>query len=121
MFQEVFFNVCYGTPNPPENIRKRHTFRPAKLPGYQRWCVRDANYPGITPTKNRSVYGTFVTGLTKTNIQRLDDFEGDGYERYFVNVDLVKRLGDGNIADDGKARTQTYVFLYPEDLEMDPW
>lgn len=121
MFPEVFFKVCYGNSNPSENIRKRHTFKRAVLHGYKRWRVRDADYPGITPTKNGKVYGIFATGLTKANIQKLDHFEGNMYYRTPITVDLLKKTEGGRLADDGKATGETYVFKYPHELEMIPW
>jgi hypothetical protein len=120
MFPEVFFKVCYGTPNPSENIRRRHTFKRAILHGHQRWCVKDASFPGITPTPNGKVFGIFATGLTKSNMRKLDHFEGDMYYRRPVTVDLFRKEGR-TLVDDGKATCETYIFKYPHDLDMDPW
>ncbi|THV07394.1 hypothetical protein K435DRAFT_710241 [Dendrothele bispora CBS 962.96] len=72
---------------------------PAVLLNYTRHKVKNQVYPGIVPYKRgrelfireleqeeRSVRGMLVTGLTEEDIECLDQFEGDEYER--ITVDL---------------------------------
>ncbi|KAH6627454.1 AIG2-like family-domain-containing protein [Chaetomium tenue] len=121
MMPEVFYKTIYGTTDPPEATRKLHPFQPAMLDGYQRLRVMDVVYPGIIPLKGRKVYGTLVSGLTKAHIQKLDRYEGDQYDRKSVTVNLVKRLGGGNLADAGKAVADVYVFKFPQELDTTDW
>lgn len=118
---EVFYKTIYGTTDPPEATRKLHPFQPSMLDGYQRFRVMDVVYPGIIPTKGRKVYGTLVSGLTKAHIQKLDKYEGDQYDRRSVTVNLVKRLGGGNLADAGKAVADVYIFKFPQELDAMDW
>ncbi|KAK3293586.1 uncharacterized protein B0H64DRAFT_444839 [Chaetomium fimeti] len=119
MYPEVFYKVCYGKQNPGEATRNLHTFKPASIDGYQRYSVKGADYPGITPTTNRTTSGTLVTGLTAANLKKLDNFEGSGFERKSVTVNLLKRLRGGQVTDDGKASGQVYVFKDPQGLKVD--
>lgn len=118
---EVFYKTLYGTTNPPESTRKRHTFQRAILDGYQRLCVREAVYPGITPTKGRQVFGTFASGLTEAHIQKLDRYEGDDYDRRPVTVRLFKNVGGAKLGDAGTAVGDVYIFKFPDELEMEEW
>ncbi|KAI0065101.1 hypothetical protein BV25DRAFT_1822215 [Artomyces pyxidatus] len=76
---------------------------PAVLMGYTRHHVKWADYPAILPyekskhlfkhdlsAEENSVRGTLVIGLTQSDIEFLDVFEGDEYSRTPV---FVHRLG----------------------------
>lgn len=103
-----------------DQIKQDHklTPKPAVLHGFQRRRVKWADYPGIIPStststtagtgvtttstpatesnesnESNSVLGTLVTGLTNTDIQKLDLFEGSEYEKQIVSV-RVLREGD---------------------------
>lgn len=128
MAPEVFFTVCYNSKFVPNEIRSLHTFTPAILHGYSRHRVRYCDYPGIIPDKDsaqkNTVLGTLVTGLTKANLGKLDDFEGPEYERRRVTVKVLKEVGnakgEGNV--EGEEReVDTYVFLYENHLEDKEW
>ncbi|KAH6847229.1 hypothetical protein B0I37DRAFT_445514 [Chaetomium sp. MPI-CAGE-AT-0009] len=121
MMPELFYKTLYGTTNPPESTRKLHTFQPASLDGYQRFCVKAVEYPGIIPARNRKVYGTFVSGLTKAHLQKMDKYEGGQYDRKPLTVNLLKRLGGGEVADAGKAVGDVYIFKFPHELEVTDW
>ncbi|KAK0652033.1 hypothetical protein B0T16DRAFT_405243 [Cercophora newfieldiana] len=124
MVPGVFYNVCYNTSDPPKAIQDLHTFSPAILHGYCRRRVQHADYPGITEDKEHNVFGTFTTGLTRANIQRLDFFEGDAYVRRTVTVKLLDKVGDvhGHGQVEGEERSaQVYVFLEKAELEDREW
>ncbi|ROT39319.1 hypothetical protein SODALDRAFT_332757 [Sodiomyces alkalinus F11] len=126
MDPRVFFRVVQGNSDPPEVIRNLYTFTPAILHGYCRHRVRTADYPGIIPEEGRSVRGIYVTGLTDANIDKLDSFEGDEYERRTVKVKLLEQVGDddaeGESLVEGEEKTaDTYVFIYPDQIERGEW
>ncbi|KAH6844575.1 AIG2-like family-domain-containing protein [Chaetomium sp. MPI-CAGE-AT-0009] len=125
MLPEVFYSACYGTKNVPEEIKKRHTFRPAILHGYCRRRVEGANYPGIAPDANKNVLGVFATGITEANMKRLDDFEGDEYARKMVTVNVFNKVGNANgkgNAEGFKKTAVVYEFLPgTDDLVQGEW
>ncbi|KAM7190722.1 hypothetical protein V8F20_009627 [Naviculisporaceae sp. PSN 640] len=126
MAPEVFYTVCYNTKSVPEAISALHTFTPAVLHGYSRRRVRNCDYPGIIPDDDTAtVLGTLVTGLTKANIHKLDDFEGSEYERRKVKVKVLKEVGnakgEGNVETGEEREVDTYVFLYSDELEDKEW
>lgn len=124
MVPDVFFSVCFGTKNPAPPIQALYTFTPAILHGYCRRRVRGADYPGIIEDAARTVFGTYVTGLTRANMQRLDYFEGGQYERRTVVVKLLEKVGDvkgeGNVEGEER-RANVYVFLEESELEEREW
>lgn len=72
MVPEVFFRVCYQNKNPSQDIKSRHTFKPAMLHDYCRHRVRYADYPGMIEEPGHTVFGVVVDGITKDNLERLD-------------------------------------------------
>lgn len=120
MAPEVFFSVCYEDSNPPDVIKKLHTFTPAILHGYCRHRVQSAEYPAIVPEDGRSVRGIYATGLTDANMTKLDYFEGSEYERKMVKVRLLE--GDEGKEVEGEERNViAYIFLFPDMLERGEW
>lgn len=66
--------------------------------------------------------GTYVTGLTEHDIQRLDWFEGSEYSRREVNVVLLKVDGQHNLVERDEVQTETYVFTAGRHrLEIEEW
>jgi gamma-glutamylcyclotransferase (GGCT)/AIG2-like uncharacterized protein YtfP len=59
---------------------------PALLNNYFRSNIRDREYPGITPRPGTMVTGVLYLNLSSEAIQRLDTFEGELYQRQFVEV-----------------------------------
>lgn len=59
---------------------------PARLNNYFRSNIRDREYPGITPRPGTMVTGVLYLNLSSEAIQRLDVFEGELYQRQFVEV-----------------------------------
>lgn len=115
MAPEIFFSVCYGTRRPPQAICQLHTFSPAILDGHCRHRVRLADYPAVVRQEGHSVRGIYATGLTDANIDKLDRFEGDEYERVEVEV----REGEGTAGEAKKAFV--YLFLKGAELEAGEW
>ncbi|KAH8882772.1 hypothetical protein GQ53DRAFT_753301 [Thozetella sp. PMI_491] len=124
MVPEVFYSVCYNSKEVAPEIAKLHAFHPAILHGYCRRRVESADYPGITEDPEHEVFGTYTTGLTKANMEKLDFFEGSQYERRKVKVKLLTKVGDakgvGNV--EGEERTaEVYVYLNKNELESKEW
>ncbi|KAK3684809.1 AIG2-like family-domain-containing protein [Podospora appendiculata] len=124
MVPEVFYSVCYGSKDVHPAIAGLHTFQPAILHGYCRRRVQYADYPGITEDKDHQVFGTFTTGLTKANMDKLDYFEGSQYERRQVKVKLLSKVGnakgEGNVEGEEKT-AEVYVYMEKSDLEEKEW
>lgn len=120
----MFFRVTQGQSNPPGVIRDLYTFTPALLRDYCRHRVKGEDYPAITPEAGQSVLGTYVTGLTEANLAKLDQFEGDEYEKRQVKLRLLTKVGDaqgeGRVEGEEKD-TAAYVFLYLDRIERGEW
>lgn len=70
------------------------------LKGFRRYVVRGELYPGIVPLKGSEVPGIVYRGLSPEAWRRLDEFEGELYERRAVEI----------LLPDGKSlRAGTYV------------
>jgi gamma-glutamylcyclotransferase (GGCT)/AIG2-like uncharacterized protein YtfP len=86
---------------------------PARLEGYARFRVRGRVYPAIVEAAGGEVMGMLYAGLDAAELDRLDFYEGDLYERRDVSV------WSGAAAQ----RAATYV-LRPEhrhELSDEPW
>lgn len=126
MSTQVLHRVIYNMPV----LSKYHTdnikISPAILHDHRRHRVRYADYPGVIPAVGSSVRGTYVTGLTSANINKLDLFEGSQYERRFVKPRLLKTAGDsatgeGNIEGE-EVTAETYIWIAGTDeLEDKEW
>lgn len=92
MAPEVLHRVCHGSSSPDNPIFATHNLKtyPAILPNHQRHRVKGADYPAILPHPTSAVRGTYVTGLTDSDIWRLDIFEGSEYERVKVTCELLE-------------------------------
>ena len=58
----------------------------ATLPDYARFRVRDQVYPGIVASRGESVDGLLYLSIDEQDMQRLDEFEAEIYERRTVRV-----------------------------------
>jgi len=90
----------------------------AQLTGYNRFSIRDEHYPGMIacerPSTDCAVQGVVYLNVTPMALKRLDEFEGEMYQRQTVEVFLA----------DGKTITaQTYVIRpdFIDVLEDEPW
>jgi gamma-glutamylcyclotransferase (GGCT)/AIG2-like uncharacterized protein YtfP len=86
---------------------------PARLEGYARFRVRGRVYPAIVEAAGGEVSGVLYPALLAAELERLDIYEGDLYERREVSV------WEGSL----EHRAATYV-LRPElrhELSDEPW
>ncbi|KAK8907305.1 hypothetical protein ACHAO1_001042 [Botrytis cinerea] len=129
MAPEVLCRVIYGASNHPSTSL---TITPALLYDYCRHRVRFADYPAIISEPGHTVRGTYVTGLTPSNMRNLDYFEGSQYERKVVTVKILtpkdKEHTHGASAIMAEAvetgeekEAQTYVFTDLNALEKGEW
>lgn len=87
--------------------------QPAELEGFARRCLRGVVYPGIVAAAGHSVVGAVVPGLGAADLDRLDTFEDDFYERRRVHVVA------GGIA--GVAETYVVASSQAHRMEDRPW
>jgi hypothetical protein len=144
-----------STPSNPQTL----SVKPAILKGHTRYRVKGADYPALLPTPEgneasagggTSVRGTLVSGLSDTDIWRLDIFEGDDYSRRRVKVVPLRpkrrapssapppaanqnrasyfpQKGDEQEQeefeeDDREIEAETYIWIAgPENLEKGEW
>lgn len=102
MFADVWQRVVSGT---------YHSFA-ATLNDYRRFAVRDETYPGIIASDGCSVAGLVYTDVDPADVARLDQFEGELYQR----IDVAVTDAHGNAI-----KVQTYLFLQPSRLTEQPW
>ncbi|KAK0265030.1 hypothetical protein LTS09_001439 [Friedmanniomyces endolithicus] len=137
MAPQVLHRVCHGSTSPSNPIYAAHRFKnsPAILHNYRRHRVRHADYPAILPvattttdpdSSKATVRGTYVTGLTATDLWRLDIFEGSEYRRERVRVRLLPQAnltGSGEGGEEGEeVDAETYVWIAdPQDLDERAW
>lgn len=114
--KELLF--AYGTLQVPEVMTRvtgeRFDGVAAVLPGYRCLQVRDADYPGIAPETRAKTHGTVLMGLTDRDLEHLDRFEGELYQRQTVQA----------VTDDGRTlSTWAYVIreAYRNRLGEKPW
>jgi hypothetical protein len=127
MARPILHRVLHGTATPTPSQESLFVFRPAVLPHYSRHKVRDCEYPAIIPWHRLShlvvvphggVRGVFVTGLTDEDLKRLDEFEGEEYERCTVTVKVLGENGEV----EGEVECGTYVWTKEVDrLEDGDW
>lgn len=76
---------AYGTLMWPEVLEavtgRRMTGTKAVLEGYTRRRVKGEHYPVVIQSLEDSVEGVLYEGLTEREVQVLDDFEGEAYDR----------------------------------------
>lgn len=67
--------------------RDRHIRQPpATLHGYQRLAVKDEEYPAAIPNPTNNITGLLYLDVSPQDLARLDDFEGEYYERFSITV-----------------------------------
>lgn len=68
-------------------VSEHYNSEPAVLGGYRRFAVRGEDYPVIKPDPQQScVEGVVYYDVSKEDLLRLDDFEGEYYLRKAVHV-----------------------------------
>jgi len=104
---------CYGTLQVPAVIQtvtgRAHHVIPARLPGYARFSVKDADYPGIVPSKTGETDGVLYDDITAMELATLDRFEGELYTRKLTRV----LLEDGS-----RAEAWTYVIAEGQESRL---
>lgn len=63
--------------------------QPARLPDYARFRLKKDSYPGIVEAEGCITDGVIYFDVDKASISKLDDFEGEYYQRTPVCVTLV--------------------------------
>lgn len=84
MSPNVLARVLFNKRNLPSDTIL--TLRPATLSNYRRSSLIDESYPAVVCYSGASVNGILVSGLSPAQIQTLDAFEGDEYNRQTVLV-----------------------------------
>ena len=62
----------------------------ARVKNYARFKVKGESYPGLTPLKGAETEGVLYMGLDALSVKRLDDFEGELYERTEIPADTME-------------------------------
>lgn len=127
MAPQVLNRVVFGQSHRPKTEPERHKIHPAILHNHRRHRVRNADYPAVIPAKGSSVRGTYVTGLSRLDLRKLDMFEGGDYERRLVKPRLLTAAGkdaatgEGNVEGE-EVECQTYIWIGGEQhLETKEW
>ncbi|ESZ94364.1 hypothetical protein SBOR_5228 [Sclerotinia borealis F-4128] len=129
MAPEVLHRVIYGSSSHPSTSL---TIVPALLPDYCRHRVRFADYPAIISEPGHTVRGTYVSGLTPSNMRSLDWFEGSQYERKVVTVKILTPKDKSHVHGSSgimaeaietgeEKQAHTYVFTDLNELEKGEW
>jgi len=86
---------CYGTLMFAEVMQKVtgrcFTGEPAMLHDYARYCIDREVYPGLIAEAGAITTGVLYSGIDVASMAKLDDFEGDAYQRIKVNVQVNER------------------------------
>lgn len=108
----------YGTLQDERVMRavtgKVFSLLPANLRDYQRFQVKDADYPGIRAVAGASVQGMIALDVDADSLRALDEFEGEYYVRN------ATRVVDGN----GQLHECFVYVIVPEWLHLltlQPW
>ena len=127
MAPQVLHRVCHGGQQADNEVYKAHKLQmsPAILHDHRRHRVKGADYPAIVPHQGSTVRGTYVSGLTDTNIWLLDIFEGPQYVRDVVTAKVLTEVGDedgkGNVEGE-EVDAETYIWREGEEgLEDREW
>lgn len=84
------------------------------MDNWARFRVRGSEYPGIIRKEESSVSGKVYWELDEPTMKKLDEFEGENYERIVVQV----TMGDGTYMD-------AWAYVVKDDcrkmLSDDPW
>jgi len=67
---------------------------PAVLEGYARYRLNDKPYPALVEESGSQVQGSLYSGVTQAELTRLDDYEGELYERRSLRVWVGTRALD---------------------------
>lgn len=93
-------------------MHRAHLSQPATIEGFCRYALRGEVYPAVLEAPGSSVRGVLYSGLTATELERLDRFEGEDYRRISVRAQLA-----GDVAVD----TFVYIYTHPDRTSPDQW
>ncbi|KAM0059341.1 putative gamma-glutamyl cyclotransferase [Helianthus debilis subsp. tardiflorus] len=82
---------------------------PAILNGYHRFSIKGRDYPAILPVENKKVTGRVLTGLSATELDILDMYEDDKYDKRVVDVSLL----------DASEVLQAYAYVWGNNTDPD--
>ncbi len=68
---------------------RKFRFVEAILRGYARFTVKGESYPGIIPVTDAVTEGIIYFDVDELSLERLDEFEGDLYQRTPILVETV--------------------------------
>lgn len=106
--EEINHLFVYGTLMAPETIKvitgQPLQGTPAYITGYQRFQVKNKNYPGIIKSDG-IVHGLLYSNVSPESIAKLDLYEGSEYNREKVEVFLVPT-----------SQLTAWCYLYKEEL-----
>lgn len=87
--------------------------QPARLPNYRKHPVNGVVFPGMIPSDTGETNGIVLEGLSMSDMNILDWFEADEYERREVEVQLSSDSKDAPVS------TQAYIWCNPSsDLDL---
>lgn len=66
---------------------RKFRFKNTMLKGYARFTVKGDSYPGIIPSTNSITEGIIYFNVDELSLERLDEFEGDLYQRIPIQVE----------------------------------
>lgn len=88
--------------------------RNARVKNHARFKVTGKSYPGLTPLEGAVTEGVLYLDVDAFSVKRLDDFEGEIYERAGISADAL---------DGESLMAQTYLIKpqYRDRLSSEPW
>jgi len=88
--------------------------RNARVKNHVRFRVRGESYPGLTPLEGAVTQGVLHLNVDALSLRRLDDFEGEMYERTEISAEAL---------DGESLMAQTYLIKpqYRDRLSSEPW
>jgi len=85
--QNIF---VYGTLQSPGIVKKltgkSFKSKPAVLPGYKRYCVKDCDYPAVIQQNDTETTGLVLENVDELTLDIISFYEGDEYEKRQVTV-----------------------------------
>ena len=93
---------------------RRFSSEKARVQNHARFKVKGESYPGLTPLEGAVTEGVLYRDVDALSVRRLDDFEGELYERTEIPADTLE--GESLSA-------QTYVIKaeYRDRLSSNEW
>nr|XP_043638869.1 AIG2-like protein D [Erigeron canadensis] len=82
---------------------------PAFLNGYHRFSIKGRVYPAISPVENSKVIGRVLIGLSAKELDILDEYEAEEYDKKLVDVYLL----------DTSEVLQAYTYVWGNSVDPD--